>query len=80
MVDLDDDAALNFPNPGQHGSNRLQDRRIPLVFSGAGVAAGRAGGKASLADVAPTVVRLLGLPGRVLRPDGRVLEEALAAH
>lgn len=78
MVDLDDDAALNYPNPGQHGSARPQDRRIPLVFSGAGVAAGRTAGKASLADVAPTVVRLLGLPATGLRPDGRVLAEALA--
>jgi hypothetical protein len=77
MVDLDDDAALNFPNPGQHGSARPQDRRIPLVFSGAGVAAGRTAGKASLADVAPTVLRLLGVPAAKLRPDGRVLEEAL---
>jgi predicted AlkP superfamily pyrophosphatase or phosphodiesterase len=33
MVDLDDDAALNFPTPGQHGSARPPDRRIPLVFS-----------------------------------------------
>jgi predicted AlkP superfamily pyrophosphatase or phosphodiesterase len=78
MVDLDDDAALNFPNPGQHGSARPADRRIPLLFSGAGVARGRVGGKASLADVAPTVLRLLGVPVVKLRPDGRVLEEALS--
>jgi predicted AlkP superfamily pyrophosphatase or phosphodiesterase len=78
MVDLDDDAALNFPQPGQHGTLRPSDMRVPLVFSGAGVARGALGGKASLADVAPTVLRLLGLPGTVLRPDGHVLEEALA--
>jgi len=78
MVDLDDDAALNFPNPGQHGSARPADRRIPLFFFGAGVARGRVGGKASLADVAPTVLRLLGVPAMNLRPDGRVLEEALS--
>jgi len=78
MVDLDDDAALNFPQPGQHGTHRPNDMRIPLFFSGAGVARGVVGGKASLVDVAPTVLRLLGLPGKVLRPDGRVLEEALA--
>jgi type I phosphodiesterase/nucleotide pyrophosphatase len=78
MVDLDDDAALNFPNPGQHGSARPADRRIPLLLSGAGVARGRAAGKASLADVAPTVLRLLGVPAVKLRPDGRVLEEALS--
>jgi len=78
MVDLDDDAALNFPQPGQHGTHRPSDMRIPLVFSGAGVARGVAGGKACIVDVAPTVLRLLGLPGTVLRPDGHVLEEALA--
>lgn len=78
MVDLDDDAALSHPNPGQHGSARHLDRRIPLILSGAGVAAGRVAGKASLADVAPTVLRLLGLRPALLRPDGRVLEEALA--
>jgi arylsulfatase A-like enzyme len=78
MVDLDDDASLNFPQPGQHGTHRPSDMRIPLVFSGAGVARGAVGGKASLTDVAPTVLRLLGLPGKVLRPDGRVLEEVLA--
>jgi predicted AlkP superfamily pyrophosphatase or phosphodiesterase len=78
MVDLDDDAALNFPQPGQHGTHRPNDMHIPLIFSGAGVARGVVAGKAGLVDVAPTVLRLLGLPGRVLRPDGRVLEEALA--
>ncbi len=78
MVDLDDDATLNFPQPGQHGTHRPSDMRIPLVFSGAGVARGVVGGKASLVDVAPTVLRLLGLPGTVLHPDGHVLEEALA--
>ena len=78
MVDLDDDSALNYPQPGQHGTHRPNDMRIPLVFSGAGVARGVVGGKASLVDVAPTVLRLLGLPATVLRPDGHVLEEALA--
>ena len=78
MVDLDDDVSLNYPQPGQHGSLRESDMRIPLILSGAGVARGRVLGKASLVDVAPTVVRLLGLPQKVLRPDGRVLDEALA--
>ena len=78
MVDLDDDAALNFPQPGQHGTRRPADMHIPLIFSGSGVARGVVAGKAGLVDVAPTVLRLLGLPGRVLRPDGHVLEEALA--
>jgi predicted AlkP superfamily pyrophosphatase or phosphodiesterase len=78
MVDLDDDVALSYTNAGQHGSMRPLDRRIPLLFSGAGVAAGRVLGAASLVDVAPTVERLLAIEGGRLRPDGRVLTEALA--
>jgi arylsulfatase A-like enzyme len=78
MVDIDDDATLNFPRSWNHGSLRLSDMRIPLVLSGAGIAKGARFGKASLVDVAPTVVKLLGLPGTVLKPDGRVLTEALA--
>ena len=77
MVDLDDDAALNYPQAGQHGSLRHDDMSIPLILSGAGVAAGRVEGDARLVDVAPTVMRLLGLPPGGLKPDGRVLEEAL---
>jgi predicted AlkP superfamily pyrophosphatase or phosphodiesterase len=79
MVDLDDDAALNFRQAGQHGSLRHEDMAIPLLLSGAGVAAGKVAGEARLVDVAPTVLRLLGLPPNGLRPDGRVLEEALGA-
>lgn len=77
MVDLDDDVALNYPQAGQHGSLRHEDMAIPLILSGAGVAAGKVEGEARLVDVAPTVLRLLGLPAQGLRPDGRVLEEAL---
>jgi predicted AlkP superfamily pyrophosphatase or phosphodiesterase len=77
MVDLDDDAALNYVQAGQHGSLRHEDMAIPLILSGAGVAPGKLGGEARLVDVAPTVLRLLGLPAEGLRPDGRVLDEAL---
>ena len=77
MVDLDDDAAFNYPQAGQHGSLRHDDMSIPLILSGAGVNAGRVEGDARLVDVAPTVLRLLGLPPSGLKPDGRVLEEAL---
>jgi len=77
MVDLDDDAALGFAQPGQHGSFRSADMRIPLILSGAGVAHGKVFGKGSLVDVAPTALRLLGISPRLLQPDGRVLDEAL---
>lgn len=78
MVDLDDDVTLNYPRPGQHGSLRPSDMRIPLLLSGAGIAPGRLLGRAGLVDVAPTAVRLLGLTPKLLKPDGRVLEEALS--
>jgi phosphonoacetate hydrolase len=77
MVDIDDDATATQPYAGNHGSLRDSDMRIPLILSGAGVAKGLVFGKASLVDVAPTIVRLFGLPGSMLRPDGRALEEAL---
>ena len=78
MVDIDDDATLDHqPQPGQHGSLRDSDMRIPLILSGAGIARGLVLGKASLIDVAPTALRLLGLKPTVMKPDGRILEEAL---
>lgn len=77
MVDLDDDVALNRPRPGNHGSLRATDMSIPLLLSGAGVGGGRVFGEASLADVAPTAMRLLGITPSLMKVDGRVLEEAL---
>jgi len=77
MVDLDDDSSLNFPNAGQHGSLRPIDMYIPLVLSGAGVGQARVLGKAELVDIAPTVLRLLGVEAKRMHPDGRVLDEAL---
>lgn len=77
MVDLDDDFSLTFGDPGEHGSLRENDMRIPLILSGAGVADGGLFGKAALVDVAPTALRLLGVTPRLLKTDGRVLEEAL---
>lgn len=78
MVDLDDDVSLNYPQPGQHGSLRESDMRIPLVLSGAGVARGRVLGRAGLVDVAPTALKLLGITPKLLKPDGHALDEAVA--
>jgi arylsulfatase A-like enzyme len=77
-VDLDDDATVNRPRLGSHGSLRSVDMLIPLVLSGAGIAQGVVAGRAELVDVAPTVMRLLGLEMKAMRPDGRVLDEALS--
>lgn len=47
-----------------HGFSAHEEQlRVPLVFRGPGIPAGqRIGGPASLADVAPTLLELLGLP------------------
>lgn len=44
-----------------HGSHWSYDARVPLVFWGRGVPAGRRSGPASPLDLAPTLGRLLGL-------------------
>lgn len=76
LVELDDDASLGRARSGAHGSAKSIDMRIPLFFSGAGVTQG-VYGSAELVDIAPTALRLLGVPQKFLRPDGRVLEEIL---
>ena len=80
MVDLDDEASIDRPMAGNHGSLRDTDSQIPLILFGAGIVSGQVAGKADLIDVAPTVVRLFGISPRVMRPDGRVLTEALAGR
>ena len=63
----------------EHGDN-LHDAalRVPLVFSGPGIAEGRVDvGTVSLVDVASTVVSLLGLDPAALATDGVDLSERL---
>ena len=59
---------------GVHGSRRSAE--VILVMSGPGIQPGVYGSEASLADIAPTLYRLLGVtaPGNV---NGRVLDEIL---
>jgi predicted AlkP superfamily pyrophosphatase or phosphodiesterase len=52
MLDLD---------PVVHGSPYDVDRRVPLVFFGAGVRAGRSAAPARTVDLAPTLARLAGI-------------------
>jgi predicted AlkP superfamily pyrophosphatase or phosphodiesterase len=49
-----------------HGSPYEYDRRVPVLFRGPGVAAGRVPGRAATIDIAPTLMQHLGLPV----PDG----------
>lgn len=58
-----------------HGTPYGYDRRVPVVFAGAGIAPGRYLSAASPADIAPTLAAVLGIT--MARPDGRVLTDAL---
>ncbi len=63
-------------NTATHGSPYAYDRRVPIVFMGAGVKAGRSDERVATVDIAPTLARLAGVPfpdtldGRVLVCDG----------
>jgi arylsulfatase A-like enzyme len=59
-----------------HGTANDDDRRVPVVFYGAGVRAGRYDVQASPADIAPTLAALAQIVMR--RADGRVLTEGVA--
>lgn len=60
-----------------HGTLHEYDSRVPVIFYGAGVAAGTHGGVATPADIAPTLAALAHVPFGA--SDGRILTGALAA-
>jgi arylsulfatase A-like enzyme len=63
---------------GDHGGASWGSHAVPLIISGAGVRSGNASHfPARLVDLAPTFLRLLGVPFPAL--DGVVLADALAA-
>ncbi len=59
-----------------HGTLHPYDQRVPVIFYGAGVAAGRYSREATPADIAPTLGALARLPVPAI--DGRVLTDAVA--
>jgi hypothetical protein len=62
---------------GEHGGLNWGAQHVPLILSGAGVAPGRVSPfPARLVDIAPTVLRILGLPAGQM--DGVVLADGLA--
>ena len=63
--------------PGGHGGPEPEVATVPLVLAGAGIVPGAAARDAQLADVAPTVAALLGLPAPG-HAEGRALVELLA--
>jgi len=64
-----------WPAGTSHGSPHPYDRRVPLVFWGAGVEPGVDDGPAATVDIAPTLADVLGL-GPPSDLDGRVLKLA----
>jgi len=60
---------------GQHGSRLSAD--VIMAMSGPGIAPGVYDGAATLADISPTLYRLLGIPAPA-HVDGKVLEEVLS--
>lgn len=59
-----------------HGTPWGYDRRVPILFAGAGITPGRYLTPASPADIAPTLAELMGIT--LARTDGRVLTPAIA--
>ena len=49
-------------DPAVHGSPYDDDRRVPLLFFGAGVRHDRSAEPARTIDLAPTLARLAGIP------------------
>jgi arylsulfatase A-like enzyme len=51
----------------EHGGNAEQDRHVPIVIWGAGVASERTNDRVETTQIAPTILRLLGLPAGELK-------------
>ena len=62
-------------NGTTHGSPYEYDQRVPVLFYGAGVRAGRYAGTATPADIAPTLAALAGI--RMPQAEGWVLRDAI---
>lgn len=62
---------LSSTSAATHGTLYWHDQQVPVIFYGAGVAAGRRSVPATPADVAPTLGALAGVP--FAAPDGRPL-------
>ena len=58
-----------------HGTWQPYDRRVPVLFLGSGVKAGRFARPASPADIAPTLAKIVGV--KMPKAEGRALSEAL---
>ncbi|MDX2019285.1 MAG: alkaline phosphatase family protein [Deltaproteobacteria bacterium] len=61
-----------------HGTANGYDQRVPIIFMGAGIKAGRQARRVSPADIAPSLGHILGVT--LSHADGEVLPELQAAH
>lgn len=52
----------SYPRGATHGSPYYNDRHVPIIFLGAGVAGGIDSTRAATVDIAPTLARLLRIP------------------
>jgi predicted AlkP superfamily pyrophosphatase or phosphodiesterase len=77
LIQLGAGWSMNWPNYGQHGSIYPSCTRIPLVITGPGIKEGAVEASASIVDVAPTALYLLGVDPAGLEGQGNVLEEAV---
>ena len=64
------------PTGTTHGSPWSYDARVPLLWMGAAIKRGAYPSPASIADIAPTLATILGIP-EPARSQGRVLQEML---
>jgi predicted AlkP superfamily pyrophosphatase or phosphodiesterase len=78
LIVLPKPAVLFTDNPSGtgHGTPYDYDARVPVIFLGESVRPGRYPAPAWVADIAPTLAQLLGLPWTA-QPGSRVLAEAL---
>jgi len=75
------DHGMSFVSPGSsrggHASGkyeqRLESHRIPAVFMGPGIDDLSLGGVWSQADIAPTLLQIMGLPQNLSQADGKVM-------
>ena len=67
------DGGMTFLDRGQIDPGRMESLRVPAVFMGPGVDDLLLTGAWSQADIAPTVVEMLGLDGNLSRSEGAVM-------
>ncbi|MBI4542698.1 MAG: alkaline phosphatase family protein [Gemmatimonadetes bacterium] len=79
MVTLRPNMRWDGGGDAKHGQPTDADAHVPLILAGPGIRRGTYGARVSVADIAPTLAVLAGVPP-LERVDGRVLREALTGR